>query len=238
MPKAAIKILNSLSVMIIEKYKPVIIGVFDDGKKGEYAMMVKKALEGKFDVCVSPLIINGNTGIAKAIIDFFFKKSQVQPNMLVLRLGVSQGAYVKKMLKILHPDIVVFGRGNENDEKGMAGAEKSLLFRSLKKNVLAVCDAEDKTLNELADKSRCSKMTFGFGTDAMVKGHIFESGGEDEQDSREGGTTFKITYDDSIVPFHLASRASEEEVRAALAAVAVSLHLGSNMIEISEALRK
>lgn len=238
MPKAAIKILNSLSVMIIEKYKPVIIGVFDDGKKGEYALMVRKALEGKFDVCVSPLISNGNTGIAKAIIDFFFKKSQVQPNMLILRLGVERGVYVKKMLKILHPDIVVFGRGNGTGQGNMAGAEKSLLFRSLKKNVLAVYDADDKVLDELADKSRCSKMTFGSGADAMIKGNIFETEAEAEQGSKEGGTTFKITYDDSIVPFHLASQASEEEVSAALAAIAVSLHLGSNMIEISEALRK
>jgi UDP-N-acetylmuramyl pentapeptide synthase len=106
-------------------------------------------------------------------------------------------------------------------------------MRSLRKNDLAIFCADDETMRAMAQRLRGKKMTFGYSEDAKVRGKIFR--GEDEGGE---GTSFKISYRGTVVPFHFSSAITEKEVCAALAVAAVGLHMGFNLVEISEALRR
>jgi len=259
MPKTVTKILDILSTRIVEKYKPVIIGVFDDGEDGVAASMIKEVLEKRYDVRLSGKISDLDTEISLAIIGtdheavsvnanvlakgigLALKKGSSYPNVVVLRIEPRRSSDIKKMLENVRPDIVVFAAGEKDLEAGKTkrkAREKMLLFRSLKKNDYAIFSADDVALKEMADKSRCSKLTFGFGEGAKVKGKIFQGGEGEESMNSNKGTSFKITYRDTIVPFRFPSEVDERQVYAALAAATVGLHLGSNLVEISEALRR
>jgi len=265
MPKPVAKILNLLSTRIVEKYKPVIIGVFDDGADGAASLMIKEVLEKRYDVRLSGKIsdldteipfavigtnceiLSGNakSGSANALargIGIAFKKTDSYPNIIVLRIDAGD---MKKMLEIVRPDIFVFAEGEagaqseaQTKKSKRKAREKTLLFRSLRKNDCAIFSADDEDLKEPADKSRCLKMTFGFNESAEVKGKKFQGEEGEELPGDKRGTSFKITYQGTIVPFHFSSEAGERQIYAALAAAATGLHLGSNLVEISEALRR
>lgn len=240
MRKAVIKMLNLSAGRIVDKYKPVVIGVFGDGKEGEYCMMIKKALEGKFDVYMSGSISKADTGVAFALVDFMFKRSKELPNVIILRMDARRTLDIKKMLEAVRPDFVVFADVHVPADENLPGRkmrqelrEKSLLFRSLRKDDMAVFGADDGAIKELAEKARCRKITFGFDAKAEVRGEMFHVEGS----SAKSGTSFKIAYQGTIVPFHFSGEGGENRVRAALAAAAVALELGLNLVEISESLR-
>jgi UDP-N-acetylmuramyl pentapeptide synthase len=263
MPKTVAKILDILSTRIVEKYKPVIIGVFDDGDDGAAALMIKEVLANRYDVRLSgkisepdtevPLAIIGtdqkisavNVNILAKGIGLALKKGSPYPNVVILRIEARRTSDMKKMLESVHPDIAVFAPREEDADAEVQekrskrkAREKALLFRCLKKNDYAIFSADDAALKEVAGKSRCSKMTFGFSEESKVKGKIFRGGEGEEAMNGNNGTSFKITYKGTIVPFYFPSEVGERQVYAALAAAAVGLHLGSNLVEISEVLRK
>ena len=263
MPKAVAKILNLLSTRIVEKYKPVIIGIFDDGDEDAASLMIKEVLEKRFDVRLSGKIFDLDTEIPLAIIGkdcessfgntnalakgigIAFKKTSSYPNVVVLRIDARSLGDMKKALEIVRPDIVVFASGErcsgseaQIKKSKRRSREKALLFRCLKKKDFAIFNADDEVLKEAADKSRCSKMTFGFGEDAEARGKIFRGDEGEISTDEKKGTSFKITYKGTIVPFHFSSEAGEKQIYAALSAAAVGLHLGANLVEISEALRR
>lgn len=257
MPKTVAKILDMLSGKIIERYKPVVIGVFDDDDGGMVSVMIRELLEKRYAVHLSDPVrepgkdvpyavigaesaARGGTGAMVRGMGLALRKDGSYPNIIILRMEACESGGMKSLLGAVRPDIAVFAAGetcrmNEpaNKRQRRRIGEKSLLFRSLRKNDLAIFCADDETIKAMAMKSRCSKMTFGYGEGAKVRGRMFSGeGGSGE------GTSFKISYRGTIVPFHFSSGGGEREVCAALAAAAAGLHMGFNLVEISEALRR
>jgi len=255
MPSVVAKMSDILSMKIVEKYKPVLIGVFDDSEEGAVSTMVKEVLEKKYEVRLSERISDPDKEIPYAVIGadaalskganvvmkgigLAVRKDSSYPNVVIFRIDAKKAGDMKKLIGKLKLDIAVFASGEtcRTEESGgrnskRAVGEKSILFRSLRKKDCAIFCADNETIKAIAAKSRCSKITFGYGEDAKVKGKIFYG----EEGS---GTSFKISYRGTIVPFHFSSKTSEKEVCAALAAVAVGIHMGLNLVEISEALRR
>ncbi len=255
MPKTVEKILDILSARIVEKYKPVVIGVFDDCGDGTVSLMIKKILEKKYAVYLSGPIsgpereipyamigVEEDTGDGMAAaamkgIGLALRKNGSYPNIIILRMETRKVGDMKRLLEIVRPDISVFAAGEtcHSDDPAKKGkcsvGEKSLLLRSLRKDEVTIFCADDETIRAIAQKSRGKKIAFGYGEEAKVRGKIFRAEGSDEW------TSFKISYRGTIVPFQFSSGVGEKKVCAALAAAAVGLHMGFNLVEISEALR-
>lgn len=250
-------LLNILSVKILKKYRPRIVGVFESGDEWPAALMIKQVLEKRHIVQMSSGIVENESDMLFAIlgmdeksfrsdaralgkaISLVLRRDSSYPSVILLRLRTRRASDMKKILEVAAPDVVVFaGRKNDAEEerKKSVSSCKALLLRSLKKNNLAVLSSEDEAAQEAASKTRCLKMTFGFGEKAAVRGEMFR-GGEMEAESKKGAS-FKVSYGDTFVPFHLPDSENRNDICAALAAAAVGLHFGSNLVEISEALRK
>lgn len=257
MPKTVAKILDILSARIVEKYKPVVIGVFDD-YDGKVSAMIKEILEKRYAVHLGDPIREPETEIPYALIGtgktgheeaeavmrgmgLALRKDNAYPHVVILRMEACKTGSMKKFLEKVRPAMAVFAGGETCCAGDAAGkkkirhalGEKSLLLRSLRKNDLAIFCADDETVKALAQKSRCAKMAYGFGEEAKVRGRIFH--GEEGSDE---GTSFKISYRGTIVPFRFPMATGKMEVCAALAAAAVGLHMGFNLVEISEVLRR
>lgn len=240
MPKAVAKILNLFSTKVIEKYKPIIIGVFDDDEKGTAGMMIKKVLQDRYDVHSGGSTSKADTAIALATFDLVLKGSRSRPGVMIIQMDTCGAVDMKKMLEVVRPDIAIFSEMKKTCPKHIKrdATEKALFFRSLKKDNVAIFSAADENLKTMAQKSRCAKITFGFDAQSTVRGEIFHGGNDENAIDGKKGTSFKITYKGTIVPFHFSTEVDERQIYAALSATAVGLHLGSNLVEISEAMRK
>ena len=176
---------------------------------------------------------------------------QSYPKFLILEIETDQAGEVKSLLKIARPEtgIIVWTEklsGGEHDSKNFKQSirEKNLLIKFLRKNELAVLNYDDKATRNIIDGTRAKIITFGFGEKAEIramevnKKEIRESsyfGGNSrhEQLKKEKEVvSFKINYQNSFVPIHL----TRQQIYPALAAAAVGLNYGLNLVEIAEAL--
>jgi UDP-N-acetylmuramoyl-tripeptide--D-alanyl-D-alanine ligase len=264
MRKQALHILNILSARIVEKYKPVVIGVTGSSGKSITSRMIYEVLKTKYDVRLSDGRLRTDISVPLAIIgadrnygSFFdwlkvfgkalsllYAKNSFYPDVLVLEMGVDRPNDMKKMLEIVHPNIAVFTGIGEfpahteyfKSDKHIA-REKSLLFKSLLKNDLAILNIDDPYIKNLGTNLRAQKMTFGFVSKAMVKGEeIFLGEKKWKTDDGKIGMSFKIAYEGTNIPFRFSYALGRGQIYSALAATSVGLHFGFNMVEISQAL--
>lgn len=259
-----VKILNMLAVRIAGKYKPVVICVTGSSGKSTTCKVIKEVLGTKFEVRMNDASIRTDVGIPLAVIgaesggrsvwkwiEIFrkglilaFVRSSFYPDILLLDMEVSRPGDMKKMLEVVHPNLAVFtGVGDfpphleHFKSTKHAAREMSLLFRSLEKSDLAIINVDDKCIRKIEPTIKSPKLTFGFGNGTMVKGEeIFLGPKKWKTSSGKIGMTFKITHEGTTIPFRFSYAIGRGQIYAALAGTAVGLHLGFNMVEISQAL--
>lgn len=182
------------------------------------------------------------------IISGFFKLILVPkskyPEMLVLEYGADRPEDIDKLVKIAKPKIgIVTGVGEipvhveyySGPEEVVK--EKSKLVSALPPNGFAVLNHDDWAVFNMKDLSRAQTTTFGFDPHAEIKASDMRYFFEEDRVPR-AGISFKLNYEGKSVPFRLSSALGKHQIYAALAAAAVGLHFGMNLVEISQALGK
>ena len=249
-----IKILNILSKKILVKYDPVVIGIAESTGKGSVQKAVCELLEDKYKIAFNKNCYKTDIGIPLAIIGMesggrsvgkwleiifsAFKmivKKTAYPEILILEMNIDKPGDMEKMLKVVQPNIGIL----TNIEKFLSHTkyfkntkqivrEKSLLIKSLKKKDLAILNCDDECLKNLSKKTRSKIIAYGFSDSATVKaGEIF---------SGDKKMSFKVSYEGTFVPFRLPFSSDKKQVYTILAASAVGIHFGYNLVEISEKL--
>ncbi len=248
---------------MLEKYNPVIIGVAGSVGKSSTKKAIYEILKGKYKVRCDRSCYNTDISIPLAIIGFksggrsvgrwaeiifktigrLFKKSRY-PDILILEMGVNRPNDMKKMLAVAKPNIgVLTGIGKFpshleyfKDAKHIA-REKSLLTRSLGKKDLAILNLDDEFIRELSENIKTNIITYGFGKNADVQAEEILLGSKKVR-TEDGsmGMRFKISYQGTTVPFRLPYALGKGQIYSTLSAVAVGIHFGFNLVEISEIL--
>ena len=166
----------------------------------------------------------------------------------------------KIILLFKKPRIVVLAENDRERIEGIAATIAGSRFR-IKREVLFAADLEktklssreclvynfDKEgLRKIREKAPETKLlTFGFQEGADFQASDLRQGEEDKSSSspvtaarENGGTNFKINYQGKIVPVWLEGSPTREEIYSVLAASAIGVLLGLNLVEISQALKK
>ena len=173
-----------------------------------------------------------------------FLKSKSYPKILVLEMGADKPGDIEYLIEIAKPKIGIvtavgdlpvhleFYSGPEEVAK-----EKSKLIQVLPSDGFAVLNYDDEAVFRMNDLSRAEKMTFGFNSGADIRASdlmYFIEAGKDIA----GGLAFKLNYNNNSVPFRLPNALGRHQIYAVLAASAIGLHFGMNLVEISQALEK
>lgn len=238
----------------LARANPQIIGITGSSGKSSAKDAMAGLLERKFRVRKSMKSYNSELGLALAVLGlgtawrspigwiknlfWGFKEmfQKTDPEILVLEMGVDRPRDLEKLLKIVKPKIgvvtaigevpvhVEFFSGPEEIAK-----EKGRLVKALPASGHAILNFDDLAVWDLREESRSPIISYGFAAGADVRA-------SNHKISLEEGTAFKLNYKESSVPVRLQNVFGKHHIYAALAAAAVGILYGMNLIEISQAL--
>jgi len=258
--------LKILAKIILAKYKPKVIGITGSVGKTSAKEAIYSVLEKKFNVRRNiknynneigvPLTIIGAEAQGRSIVGWFIVfikaleliiiKDKKYPEILILEMGVDRPGDMKYLTKIVKPDIGVitligpvhleFFGTIEKIQK-----EKGELISSLKKSGWAILNCDNEKTRKIEEMSKVKVLTYGFEEKADIKAQelvfSFSKVSKKENPWNLAGVSFKLSYNGSFVPVLLSQVVGEAAVYASLAASAVGIALGMNLVEIAAALK-
>jgi UDP-N-acetylmuramoyl-tripeptide--D-alanyl-D-alanine ligase len=177
-----------------------------------------------------------------------FSPKKNYPEILVLELGADRPGDIKYLVDFIRPEVgVVTAIGINHLEffkdKKQIAREKSYLVRFLQKDGLAVLNYDDEETRKMAEAVKVKKVFYGFSETADVGASDVFFGYETVKDhegldiSKLRGISFKLSFEGTTMPVRLAQSVGRPQIYSALAATAVGIHFGMNLLEIASALK-
>lgn len=174
-------------------------------------------------------------------------KDKNYPEVLVLEMGVDRIGDMKYLTRIVRCRVgVITSIGSSHLEYfgslNKIKNEKAELIRSLSKEGWSVLNYDNESTRSISQESRARVITYGFSEKADIRAREVklvedpESGVGTEQADALPGLNFKLDHKGSYVPVFLPETIGDGAVYAALAASAVGVALGMNLVDISKAL--
>jgi UDP-N-acetylmuramoyl-tripeptide--D-alanyl-D-alanine ligase len=167
---------------------------------------------------------------------------QKYPEILVLELAADRPGDIQYLVDIVKPKIGVITAVGEIPvhvefyaSPQAVAREKSKLIENLPTDGLAVLNYDDQTVIDMKEKTGAKALTFGFSNRADIWiSDISYFAADDGKDV--GGLSFKINNGDIFVPARINNLIGAHQLCSAMAAAAVGLRLGMNLVDISGAL--
>ncbi|OGI24956.1 MAG: hypothetical protein A3J76_03915 [Candidatus Moranbacteria bacterium RBG_13_45_13] len=178
----------------------------------------------------------------------FFGRRKSYPEILVLEMGADRPGDIKYLVDFIRPEVgMVTSVGISHLEffkdKKQIAREKSMLLKYLGKDNLAVLNYDDEEVRKMAEQLKAKKIFYGFSQEAQVRASDIFFGYEKVEDyhganiDKIRGISFKLSYEGATMPVRLGHSVGHPQIYSALAAAAVGVHFGMNLLEISEALK-
>lgn len=252
--------LKFFSQLIQKKYKPKVIGITGSVGKTTTKEAVYAVLKNNFKVRRNIKNYNNEIGLPLTIIGaespgknmfgwfgVFFKamklilvKDDNYPEILVLEMGVDRPGDMAYLNSIANPDMaIVTTVGNVHMEyfgtRKKLQKEKGELVRVIPKDGLVVLNYDNKMVFEMKKDSKAKVITFGMNEGADI--HCCEQRFSFEGGDNLQGISFKIKYNGSTVPFLMPGVIGFNSIYAGMAAIAIGVKFGLNMVDISAALK-
>jgi len=255
MKKLLQKALANLAKKIVEKYQPKIIGVTGSIGKTSTKEAIVAVLQKDFKVRSNiknynneiglPLSIIGEESAGRSIfgwIKILFKawrmirKTVNYPEVLVLEMGSDKvgdiayltsiaSCFIGVVTKVAPAHLEQFGSLDN------IAREKSIMVTHLPETGFAILNYDDPLVRQMANKTKAQVVFYGFEEESQIK--ALEMDEIVEKDSHLG-INFKVSQNGSAVPFFLKEVIGKHQIYSALAAIAVGLKMGLNILRISE----
>ncbi len=253
-----VKILSWEAKLALHHYSPKIIAVTGSVGKTSTKDAIFGIISGKFNVRKNDKSFNSEIGVPLTILGLpnawsnpfkwiwniklgFWKIffSPNYPRILVLEIGADKPNDIKNIVSWLKPDIAVvtaladvpvhvenFGSSEKLYE------EKGLLIEALSPRGIAVLYADDQRVLAMKKRTQSRKILFGMHGPVDVLGSypIFIY----DEKERPKGISFRIDHNGNSIPIEINGSVGFGNVYSALAAAAVAVNLGMNVLEIAE----
>ncbi len=173
------------------------------------------------------------SNIFKGMKVFLFSKDY--PEWLVLEAGVDRPKDMEKITSLIKPNIVVITTFAETpvhveffSGPEAVAKEKAKILKALKKEGTAILNGDDDAVYNLNKKTKANILTFGFTEVSDLLASNYRT--------TENGISFKADYDGSSVPVRINNIVGKHHVYSALAALAVGVSVGLNLVDMLESL--
>jgi len=252
--------LKILSQLILKKYQPKVIGITGSVGKTTTKEAVYAVLKNKFKVRRNIKNYNNEIGLPLTIIGLespgnnllgwlivfvralhlVLVKDKDYPEILILEMGIDRPGDMTYLNNIANPDIaIVTALGSVHMEyfgtRKRLQKEKADLVRVIPKEGLVVLNYDNDMVREMKNDSKARVITFGMDSGADLNcsesRFSFEGGGNLQ------GISFKIKYNGATVPFLMPGVIGFNSIYAGMAAIAVGVHFGLNMVDIASTLK-
>ena len=252
--------LRVLSRLILAKYQPTIIAITGSMGKTSAKEAIFAVLKDKFSVRMSPKNYNSEIGLPLSIIGanlpsaklsgwlailwqgfkLTLLKDPAYPRFLVLEMGVDRPGDLKYLTEIARPQIAIVSGVSYSHMEYFGSVtnikkEKQVLVEKTDPQGLVILNYDNEPTKEMAAVSKARVLNYGLGEGADLRAQdiLFNfTRGTYEL----AGVNFKLNNKGSIVPVFMKHIMTESGLYAALAAAAVGLHLGMNLVEVARQL--
>lgn len=251
---------------IIALNRPIIIGITGSVGKSGTKEAIYAVLKDRFHVRKSVGNLNNEVGLPLAVIgdidprgdllEWFmaiirglylaFVRTKNYPGILILEMAVDRPGDMKYLTSIAQPKIGVLSNIGVTHleyfkEPKKILKEKTNILNYIPADGLAVLNFDDMNLRGFAKSFKKPVLTYGFRNGADVLGSELKVGYS--KDLGEGvnlakGVEFRVSYKTIFLPISLPNIISKTQVHSALAAIAVGIHMGMNLVEISKQLKE
>lgn len=253
--------LLNISKRIIKKYNPEVVAITGSFGKTSVKEISTQILKIKFRVASGQDSYNTALGLALTIIgktapETFFGwlkvlgkglklwliKDNNYPEVLILEMAANKPGDLKKYALTLPFNMGVVTAVSATHLEFFktikkVALEKRWVVANLAKTGVAVLNRDDEEVYQMRKKTDADVITFGYNSESDIRASdvnlkINEVSGWPE------GLMIKVTYKGAVVPFYLPGVVGSHIVYPFLASIGISLSLGMNMVDISQALQK
>jgi UDP-N-acetylmuramoyl-tripeptide--D-alanyl-D-alanine ligase len=248
-----------LAKRILNKYQPKIVGITGSIGKTSAKEAIFSVLKSKFNVRTNIKNYNNELGLPLTIINveaggqslwkwlkvfgaalkLIFVKDKDYPDVLVLEMGADHPGDIEYLTSIapcfcgvvtkVAPVHLEFFKTLEKIAK-----EKGRIVGHLKKDGFAILNFDDELVKQMTKITKAQVISFGYAADAQVRAIELQSQG---QGLKLTGLQFKLQFKGSTVPVFLPGVIGAHQIYAAMAAAAVGIAFGMNLIEVSLGLK-
>ncbi|MBI4049370.1 MAG: UDP-N-acetylmuramoyl-tripeptide--D-alanyl-D-alanine ligase [Candidatus Doudnabacteria bacterium] len=251
-------ILAILARLTLLRYKPKIVGITGSVGKTSAKEAVSLVLSSRYRVRSSYENYNNEIGLPLSIIgeysagkNFFawlliVLKALLKlftfryPQILVLEMGSDRSGDIEYLVSVVSKlDAVVLTDIGISHLEFFASAsalakEKLSITKGLSKEGVAIANFDNDRIRENLNMDKYRVISYGFGPNCLVVATDFHLLNEHSV----WGLNFKVHHAGTVVPFFLPNALGKPSVYASLAAAAVGLHFGINLVDASESLSK
>ncbi|MBI5621907.1 UDP-N-acetylmuramoyl-tripeptide--D-alanyl-D-alanine ligase [Candidatus Falkowbacteria bacterium] len=261
------KILRFFARNVLQKYQPDVVGVTGSIGKTSAKEAIFTVLSSEFRVRKTEKNYNNELGLPLTVLGLetggrnpfswlmvmvraaklWLLRSVNYPEILILEMGADRPGDIKYLTDFVPCTVgVVTGVAPVHIEFFQhlehIAKEKNTLVKSLGREGTAVLNADDELVRAMAEGLKAKVITYGFSEHASLRAYEERVSGQDLslKDGVEAirGLSFKVSYGGSTVPVFLPSVVGRHSVNAALAAIAVGVACGINLVRISENLKQ
>ena len=261
--KIVASILQFESKLVLNKYNPKIVAVTGSVGKTSTKDAVFSVIASSFYVRKSEKSFNSDIGIPLTILGCpnawnnpllwlsniwhglkLILWRQSYPEWLVLEVGADRPGDIKSVSKWLRPDVVVLTRFAQTPvhieffkDRAEIIREKGYLVDAIKHDGVLVVNADDVDAMNMAKKTQNKVLKYGVLGDADVRATNAEIH-YDEKTFAPDGVIFKVNYLNNTVPIIIKDTLGMQNIYSSLAAVAVGISQGVNIVKAGEGLLK
>ncbi len=250
---------------IIKLNRPIIIGITGSVGKSSAKEAIYTVVSKKFRARKNKGNLNNEIGLPLSVIsdvepkgDIFkwlgiiakglllsLKRDRFYPKILILEMAVDRPGDMDYLTSIASPkialitDIGVSHLEFFHDEKQIL-KEKAKIFKNIPRDGLAIFNFDNVHLRSLKKKLKKPILTYGFRSTSDVLAEDYKIGYSPELGEGVNiakGVSFRVSYKTIFLPVVLPNIISKAQIYSALSGIAVGLHLGMNLVEITEQLK-
>lgn len=262
------KILRILAKRVINRYKPIVIGITGSVGKTTAREAVYAVLSSQFTVRQNKKNYNNELGVPMTVLNIdpeifgfiarlrlavdilragylAFGIKQDYPKILVLELAADKPGDIAYLVDMVRPQIgIVTAIGSVPvhvefyANSAALAREKAELIRALPTDGLAILNYDDQTVLDMGAISKAPVSTFGLSGGNIQAKDIAYTLNKDKQSI--GGLAFTLNTTNGSAPAHahIDNIIGQQQLYGVLPAVAVGLHLGMYLVNIISAFER